>query len=61
VTPVERLVDRALSLSSVSQGQIGARADDLAGELRAALAAFAAEGSVTEVVESEALIARRGR
>ncbi len=58
-TPVERLVDRALSLSSVSQGQIGGRADDLAREMREAMAAFAKDGVVTEVVESEALIARR--
>jgi SAM-dependent methyltransferase len=58
-TPVERLVDRAMSLSSVSHGQIGARADELAGEVRVAMAALARDGVVAEVVESEALIARR--
>jgi SAM-dependent methyltransferase len=58
-TPVERIVDRALSLSSVSHGVIGARADDLARELREAMVEFARDGLVTEVVESEALIARR--
>ena len=59
-TPLEQFVDRALSLSSVSRGRIGARADELGREVREALAAFAREGLVTEVVESEALIARRG-
>jgi SAM-dependent methyltransferase len=58
-TQVERIVDRALSLSSVSHGVIGSRADDLAHELREAMAEFAREGLVAEVVESEALIARR--
>jgi SAM-dependent methyltransferase len=58
-TPVERIVDRALSLSSVSHGQIGARADDLAADMREAITPFAREGMVTEVVESEALIAWR--
>jgi hypothetical protein len=52
-------VDRALSLSSVSRGQIGGWADDLAREMREAMTAFAKDGVVTEVVESEALIARR--
>ena len=58
-TPLERLVDRALSLSSASRERIGARANDLARELREALAGFARDQAVTEVVESEALIARR--
>ena len=60
-TPLDDLVDRALSLSSVSHTRIGARADDLARELRAALAPFPRDGMVTEVVESEALIAHRGQ
>jgi SAM-dependent methyltransferase len=58
-TPLERFVDRALSISSASHGQIGARADELARELREAMAPFARDGLVAEVVESEALIARR--
>src|SRR5262245_53785044 len=58
-TPVERLVDRALSLSSVFHGQIGARADELARETHQTMTAFARGGLVTEVVESEALIASR--
>jgi SAM-dependent methyltransferase len=59
VTPVERFVDRALSLSRVSHARIGMRTDDLARELREALAPLAVNGVVTEVVESQALIARR--
>jgi hypothetical protein len=43
-SPLEWIIDRALSLSSVSPGQIGARADDLARELREVLAPFAREG-----------------
>jgi ubiquinone/menaquinone biosynthesis C-methylase UbiE len=58
-TPVERFVDRALSLSSVSLDLTGERSDELSRETRAAMAAFAKDGRVTEVVESEALIARR--
>lgn len=58
-TPVERIVDRALSLSSVSHGRIGARADVLVRELRQAMAGLAPDGVVNEVIESEALIARR--
>ena len=58
-TPVEQIVERMLSLSSVSHAQIGAKADDLARELQAALGEFAQNGAIVEVVESEALIARR--
>lgn len=60
-TPVERIVDRALSLSSVSHGQSDAQAETLIGEMREALAAFARDGMVDEVVESKALIAWRQR
>jgi hypothetical protein len=59
-TPVERLVDRALSRSSTSPARLGAeRAALLAEEIRAALAPFAVDGAVAEVVELEALLARR--
>jgi SAM-dependent methyltransferase len=58
-TPVERIVDRMLSLSSVSRDRIGARADAMAAQLRTALASFSSSGEVAEVVESQALIARR--
>ena len=59
-TPLEYFVDRALSMSSVSRGLIGARADDLAREMGDLMAPFARDGLVAEVVESKALIARRG-
>jgi SAM-dependent methyltransferase len=58
-TPLERLVDRTLSFSSVSQGRIGARAQELAREVRDLMATLAQDGMVAEVVESQALVARR--
>jgi SAM-dependent methyltransferase len=58
-TPLEHFVDRALSLSIVSRDRIGARADDLADEVRGVMAPFAVTGTVVEVVESQALLARR--
>jgi SAM-dependent methyltransferase len=58
-TAVERFTDRALSLSSTSRERLGAKADDLASEIRELMASFALEDAVAEVVESTALIARR--
>jgi SAM-dependent methyltransferase len=58
-TPVEGLVERALSLSSVSREGLGGQADELAREVGEAVAAFAKDGAVTEVGESQALLARR--
>jgi SAM-dependent methyltransferase len=58
-TPVETFVDRALSMSSTAPARIGARSEDLLREVRALMANFATDGHVTEIVESEALIARR--
>lgn len=58
-TPLQQIIDRMLSLSSVSHAQIGGRADLLAGELQTGLADFASDGIIDEVVESEALIAHR--
>jgi SAM-dependent methyltransferase len=57
--PVERFIDRALSLSSTSSAKIGERTADLAAELRTALAPFAVDGMISEVVESGATIAWR--
>jgi SAM-dependent methyltransferase len=59
-TPLDRFVERALSMSSVSRAVIGSRADELVRELREAMAPFAHGDAVSEVVESQALIARRG-
>jgi SAM-dependent methyltransferase len=58
-TPVAHIEDRLLSLSSVSRDKIGARADDMIAELRAKLAPFVVDGALSEVVESQALIAMR--
>ncbi|HEY4161644.1 MAG TPA: methyltransferase domain-containing protein [Dongiaceae bacterium] len=59
LTPVEQIENRMLSLSSVSHAQIGEKADRMVEELRTMLADFAVDGAVQEVVESQALIARR--
>jgi SAM-dependent methyltransferase len=58
-TPVESLVDRALSMSSTSRGKIGEKVEELAQAIREAMTVHAHHGAVTEVIESEALIARR--
>jgi trans-aconitate methyltransferase len=58
-TPVAHIKDRLLSLSSVSRDKIGARADAMIAELTEKLTPFVTDGTVAEVVESEALIAMR--
>jgi trans-aconitate methyltransferase len=58
-TPVAHIEDRMLSLSSTSRDQLGARADDMIDELREKLAPFVTHGEITEIVESQALIAMR--
>ena len=58
-TPVDHLADRALSLSSVCVGLEAEQAEELTREIQRAMAGFATDGMVTEVVETEALIARR--
>jgi SAM-dependent methyltransferase len=60
VVPIERLVDRALSMSTSSPEQLGPASDRLAQELLAEMSQFATDGSVVEMIESQALIARRG-
>jgi hypothetical protein len=59
VTPIEDFDARLLSLSSVSRDKIGARADDMIAEFRAEMAPYLVNGAVTEVIESQALIASR--
>jgi len=59
-TPIDTLIDRALSTSSMTRAKLADRAEALAAELRAVLAPFAAEGRIVEYVESQATIARRG-
>ncbi len=58
-TFVDALVDRALSKSSTSPDRLGGRAEMLARDIRELVARHAADGWVTEVIESRALIARR--
>lgn len=58
-TPVDSLVDRALSMSSASRGGIGALADDLAQAIREAMTVHAHNGAIVEVIETEALVAHR--
>jgi len=61
-TPIDRLVDRALSFAATWHGRAGSREHDLAGDVRRAMAKYAdAEGIVTEVLEGAALVARRTR
>ncbi|HTU53299.1 MAG TPA: class I SAM-dependent methyltransferase [Acetobacteraceae bacterium] len=60
LSTTESLIDRALSMSSVSRARIGERADQLVEELGALLAEVAPEGTASEVIEWSALIARRG-
>jgi SAM-dependent methyltransferase len=57
--PPERLVDRALSMSSSSRTRLGAQVDQLAGEIAEFANKVARDGLVDEVVESTALIASR--
>ena len=59
VVPIERLVDRALSMSTSSPEQLGSLSDRLAKELLKQMTQFATAGTVVEVIESQALIARR--
>jgi trans-aconitate methyltransferase len=58
---VETLIDRALSMSTTSRARLGARADDLVRDIRELIARIAPDGSVTEVITTMALIARRPR
>jgi hypothetical protein len=59
VVPIERLVDRALSMSTSSPERLGPLSDRLAQDLLTEMAHFATNGNVVEVIESQALIARR--
>jgi hypothetical protein len=58
-TSVEHLVDRSLSYSRAWQGRPGSRLKDMALEVREVLSPYAENGTVREVVEGAALIARR--
>ncbi|WP_026871479.1 class I SAM-dependent methyltransferase [Inquilinus limosus] len=57
--PADTLAARTLSMSSTAPERIGARAAELLAEIEALSAEYAADGMLTEVVTSTALIARR--
>jgi SAM-dependent methyltransferase len=58
-TPLEAFVDRALSRSNTTRGRLGDQADEMAQEIRNVMTPYATDGAIVEVVETEALIARR--
>jgi hypothetical protein len=58
-TPLSHLVDRALSFSATSPGRVGDKAAQLISDVMDGLAPYAKAGALTEVIESEALIAVR--
>jgi hypothetical protein len=60
LVPIERLVDRALSMSTSSPELLGPLSDRLAQELLTQMTQFATAGAAVEIIESQALIARRG-
>jgi SAM-dependent methyltransferase len=55
----ESLIERALSMSSLSRARLGERTEQLVRELTALLARRAPAGTLSEVLEWSALIARR--
>jgi hypothetical protein len=58
-TTAASLIDRALSMSSTSQDRIGVRTDQMVHDLQDLLRRIAPLGSLTELLECTALIARR--
>ncbi len=58
-TPLERVVDRALSFARAWYSETGARPHDLSQEVRAGLVPFARDGVIEEILEGVALIGRR--
>lgn len=58
-TPVDRFIDRALSMSVTSAQRLGDATAAFTDAIRAAVAPHARDGVVAEVVESSALVARR--
>ena len=59
LVPLERLVDRALSMSTSSPEQLGPLKERLQ-ETMDQMSQFATNGFVVKIIESQALIARRG-
>jgi hypothetical protein len=62
VTPLEHIVDRALSFGAAWDGRPGSREQDLADEVRTVVRKFAdADGNVHEVIEGHAHIGLRAK
>ncbi len=57
--PASVLIDRARSMSTTSPERLGARVEALRDELTALIGTIAPDGTLTEVIESSALIGRR--
>ncbi len=58
-TPVEHLIDRALSMSTTSPERLGSEMETVVDRVREALNPQARCGLIVEIVESEALLAFR--
>lgn len=58
-TPIERLVNRALSYGRAWDGRPGPHSEGLAHDVRAVLQPFVTDGLIDEVIEGTALTARR--
>jgi SAM-dependent methyltransferase len=58
-TPVERLIDRALSMSTTSPERLSSELETVVEKLREVLNPQATDGVIVEVIESEALLAFR--
>ena len=56
---LDQLIDRALSRSSTTAARLGDRGADMVGDIRRHFAARAGAGDLVEIVEAQALIARR--
>jgi hypothetical protein len=54
---IDGLIERALSMSSISENKIGERTRESSVEIRTLMAGFASSGPFTEVVATQALIA----
>jgi hypothetical protein len=61
IVPLERLVDRALSMSTSSPEQLDPLSDRLAQELLTRMSPFATNGTLEELIEFQGSIARRWR
>ena len=57
--PVERFADRLLSMSTSSPERLGDEVPTMKSDMRAALAPFAADGVIQDVVEAEAEVFER--